>query len=184
MGKKIFFILLLTLLNGCAYSGYLKDPFDDIPVFDTVDMDIYRGGYPKEQGYSRLKELKIRTLISFAPVGGRKFDREQLFCRNNNIEFISLPMDEYTWPDENKVKTYLMTVLDDSKKPVFIHCINGRGVTGAMTAVYRTIVQGKGPKEGYREAIQHGMWAYKGETVLKDYIHRLKDRRELYEIVR
>jgi len=53
-----------------------------------------------------------------------------------------------------------------------------------MISVYRVIVEHKGPKEAYREAIDHGFWPYRGEVVLKDYIHQLKDRTAFYDFVK
>ena len=62
--KKIIIWLSLLFISGCAYLGYLKDPFVDIPNFYQVDDILYRGGQPKQEGLKRLRSLGIRTVIS------------------------------------------------------------------------------------------------------------------------
>ena len=182
MRRLISLFLLTILVNGCAYLSYLKDPFSDIPNFSQATATIYRGGYPKPEGYERLKALGVKTIINLS--GDSKYSqREKEIARNYGFKFIQIPLSVYTWPEDEKVLLFLKTVLDRGSQPVFVHGTNGRDCTGAMIAVYRVIVEKKGPKEAYREAVQHGFWPYRGEMVLKDYIHQLKDRKVLYEFV-
>lgn len=185
---RCFFIaaLLVLSLSGCAvsgYAGYLKDPFTDIPAFAQVTDRIYRGGYPKPEGYARLKALGVKTIINLSseePYAAR----EKEIAREQGFNLVSIPLSVYAWPEDEKVLKFLETVLSPEAQPVFVHCSNGRDRTGAMIAVYRTIVEGKGPKEAYKEALGHGFWPFRGEVVLKKYIHQLKDRKVLYEFVK
>lgn len=174
--------LLLPLLSGCAMAGYLKDPFTDIPAFDQVTDQIYRGGYPKPEGYARLKTLGVKTIINLSD-DTTTAAQEREIAKELGFEVVSIPLGVYTWPEDEKVLKFLETALSPEAQPVFVHCSNGRDRTGAMIAVYRTIVQGKGPKEAYKEALDHGFWPYRGEVVLKKYVHQLKDRKVLYEFV-
>ena len=174
---------VLSLLSGCAYAGYLKDPFTDIPAFAQVTDRIYRGGYPKPEGYARLKALGVKTIINLSD-DEKYAAQEKEIAKEQGCEVVSIPLGVYTWPEYAKVLKFLETVLSPKAQPGFVHCSNGRDRTGAMIAVYRTIVEGKGPKEGYKEALDHGFWPYRGEVVLKKYIHQLKDRKVLYEFVR
>ena len=173
---------LLLLLSGCAYLGYLKDPFTEIPAFAQVTDNLYRGGYPKPEGYTRLKELGIKTIINLSD-DREHVAQEKELAKRLGFHFVHIPLSVYRWPEDEKVLKFLKTVLDPQAQPVFVHCSNGRDRTGAMIAVVRTIVEGKGPKEGYKEALAHGFWPYRGEVVLKKYIHQLKDRKVLYEFV-
>ncbi len=160
----------------------MKDPFTDIPAFSQVTDQIYRGGYPKPEGYARLKALGVKTIINLSD-DTKYAAREKQLAKEYGLEVVSIPLSVYTWPEDEKVLKFLETVLAPESQPVFVHCSNGRDRTGAMIAVYRTIVEGKGPKESYKEALDHGFWPYRGEVVLKKYIHQLKDRKVLYEFV-
>ncbi|MBN1913476.1 MAG: tyrosine-protein phosphatase [Candidatus Omnitrophica bacterium] len=183
MIKRLMTLFFLAFfISGCVYLSYLKDPFYDIPNFSRVTEGIYRGGYPKPQGYQRLKELGIKTIVNLSAENKRSAD-EKKAAADYGFEFVQIPLSVYVWPEDEKVLLFLKTVTDRSLQPVFVHCTRGRDLTGAMIAVYRVIVEKKGPKEGYREAVEHGFWPYRGETVLKDYIHQLKDRKVLYEFV-
>ncbi len=176
---------LLFLLAGCAvagYAGYLKDPFTDIPAFSQVNDRLYRGGYPKPEGYARLKALGVKTIINLSD-DTKYAAQEKETAQEQGFDWVSIPLSVYTWPEDEKVLKFLKTVLSPEAQPVFVHCSNGRDRTGAMIAVYRTVVEGKGPKESYKEALAHGFWPFRGEVVLKKYIHQLKDRKVLYEFV-
>jgi protein tyrosine/serine phosphatase len=182
--KTVFLILLLFLLSGCAYLNYLRDPFVDIPVFGKVTDTIYRGGYPKRGAYRKLKDLGIKTIVNLSPVKDKRFQYEQEIAAQYGFTVVHIPLSVYTWPEDEKVLLFLKTVLDPDKQPVYVHCTTGRDLTGTMVAVYRTIVEKKGPKEGYKEALRYGFWPYKGDVVLKKYIHQLKDRKVLYDFVK
>ncbi|MBN1585911.1 MAG: tyrosine-protein phosphatase [Candidatus Omnitrophica bacterium] len=172
----------MIVLSGCAYAGYLKDPFVDIPAFSKVTDNLYRGAYPKPEGYTRLKSLGIKTIVNLSD-DTRYEPQEKKVAAEYGFNYVHIPLGVYTWPEDENVLKFLQTVLGPQYQPVFVHCSNGRDRTGAMIAVYRTIVEGKGPKEGYKEALDHGFWPYRGEVVLKKYIHQLKDRKILYEYV-
>lgn len=179
---KLLFLFLI-FLSGCAYLGYLKDPFTDIPAFASVTDNIYRGGYPKGAGYGRLKDLGVKTIINLAG-NDRRFRREQEAAEKYGFSLVHIPLSVYRRPSDEEALLFLKTVLTRDNLPVFVHCTSGRDRTGAMVAVYRTVVGKKGPKESYKEALRYGFWPYRGETVLKDYIHQLKDRKVLFDFVR
>lgn len=173
---------ILTLALGCSYAGYLKDPFTDIPAFAQVNATLYRGAAPKPEGYERLKALGVKTLICLRNKP-KWIERERQAALDHGFAFVNIPLSVYTWPDDELVLKYLETILSPEAQPVFVYCSNGRDRTGAMIAVYRVIVEHRGPKEGYREALRYGFWPYRGEVVLKKYIHQLKDRKVFFEFV-
>jgi protein tyrosine/serine phosphatase len=183
MKQKLLLLILAVILSGCAYLGYLKDPFTDIPAFSQVNEHLYRGGYPKPEAYGRLRSIGIKTIINLSNDTGKRFEYEQRTAREYNINLVRIPLSVYEWPEDEKVLTFLKTVLTPENQPVFIHCTSGRDRTGAMIAVYRVVVEGETIKNAYKEALNHGFWPYKGEVVLKKYIHQLKDRKIFFEFV-
>ncbi|MFH1767943.1 MAG: dual specificity protein phosphatase family protein [Candidatus Omnitrophota bacterium] len=182
--RKAFLFVFLFIITGCVYFSYLKDPFIDIPAFSQVNEQLYRGSYPKAQAYSKLKELGIKTIINLSCDNDKRLEYEQQMVSQYGFNFIQIPLSIYTWPEDEKVLTFIKTVLYPDNQAVFVHCTNGRDLTGTMIAVYRVVVEGKGPKEAYKEALRHGFWPYRGEVVLKKYIHQLKDRKVLFDFVK
>jgi protein tyrosine/serine phosphatase len=183
MKRIIPLCLFFIILSGCAYLGYLKDPFTDIPAFSSVNERLYRGGYPKPAGYARLRAMGIKTIINLSNDTGKRYAYEQKIAQEYGINLIRIPLSVYEWPEDEKVLTFLKAVLAPENQPVFVHCTSGRDRTGAMIAVYRVVVEGVTIKNAYKEAANHGFWPYKGEVVLKKYIHQLKDRKVFFEFV-
>ncbi|MCM8823192.1 MAG: tyrosine-protein phosphatase [Candidatus Omnitrophica bacterium] len=180
--KKGLFILFILLISGCAYLTYIHDPFVDIPNFYKVNDYIYRGGYPKHKGYIYLKSLGIKTIVNFSGQN-KRFFYEQKITHDYGFNFVHIPLSIYSEPEDEKVIKFFETILNPKLQPVFVHCTNGRDRTGVMIAVYRVVVEGRGVKESYKEALRYGFWPYRGEVVLKKYILQLKDRKALFNFV-
>lgn len=174
--KKNIIWLSLLFISGCAYLGYLKDPFVDIPNFYQVDDILYRGGQPKQEGLKRLRSLGIRTVISLRGENKELF-QERESVKALGMNFYNLPMSVYKRPSDDQILTFLEIVLDKENQPVFVHCEAGRDRTGAIVAMYRVVVSGLTIKQAYKEAKRLGFWPYRGEVPeLKNFIHQLKDK--------
>ncbi|MFH1578125.1 MAG: tyrosine-protein phosphatase [Candidatus Omnitrophota bacterium] len=180
--KKNILWLGLIFLCGCAYFGYLKDPFVDIPNFYRIDEVIYRGGQPNEKGIEKLHSLGIKTVVSLKG-GNEKPLREKQQLESLGIKFYNLPMSVYQRPTDEQVLTFLEILLTRDNQPVFVHCESGRDRTGAMIAIYRVLVSGKTIKQAYKEAKGLGFWPYHGDAELKNFIHQLKDKKIYFEKV-
>ncbi len=182
MFKKLFFCLSLSILCGCAYLGYLKDPFVDIPNFYQVDEILYRGGQPNQEGWNKLKSLGIKTVISLRGKDGESLQEEEL-VKSLGMQFYNLPMSVYKRPTDKQVIAFLEIILTKDNQPVFVHCSSGRDRTGAMIAMYRVLVSGLTIKQAYNEAKRFGFWPYRGDAELKNFIHQLKDKKIYFETV-
>lgn len=173
--KKTLFCLLVLLIPGCAYLGYLQDPWVDIPNLEQVNATLYRGGQPTPQGFRELQSLGIRTVISLKGPS-EELAEEKALVRELGLGFYSLPMSVYLRPDDTTVLRFLEIVLTPSNQPIFVHCESGRDRTGAMIALYRVVVDGWSPKPAYTEAKQLGFWPYHGDAELKKFILQIKDK--------
>ena len=181
--RKIIIFIGLMFIGGCAYLGYLKDPFTDIPNFHQVNGNIYRGGQPKLLGLERLESLGIKTIVSLRGHNDTLL-KEQKSASNLGMNFYNIPLSVYKRPDDEQVLTFLEIILDTKNQPIFIHCGSGRDRTGAMIALYRVVVQRWGPKEAYKEAKHLGFWPYYGKNELKIFIHQLKDKKLYFDKVK
>mgnify|MGYP001617255545 CR=1 FL=1 len=177
----IISILSACFLSGCAYLGYLKDPFYDIPNLRQVNPQLYRGGEPKKLGWDKLKSLGIKSIVNLEEK--RPGDsNEKRTAESLGIKVYCLPLSLYSVPSEEQVLMFLGIVLTPDNQPVFIHCNNGRDRTGVMIAMYRVVVNGWTIKDAYGEATSLGYWPYYGEDApLKKFIHQLKDKKNYFE---
>ncbi len=182
MLKFIFIIFSLCLLPSCSYLGYIKDPFTAIPNFQEVTPKLYRGGKPdKTAGWEKLKNLKIKTLISFEENNPQNLKRKQT-AEALGLKVYSIPISLYAAPSEEQVFEFLTITLSSKNQPVFVYCNNGRDRSGVMIALYRVVVDGWTIKNAYHEAVSLGYWPYYGEdTPLKNFIHQLKDKKKYFE---
>jgi len=179
--KRIILCLTVLTIYGCAYLGYIQDPFVDIPNFYQVDDALYRGGRPNQDGWKKLKSLGIKTVISLRGEDEQsaKEKEKALTCGMN---FFQLPMSIYTRPTDEQVLRFLEIVLYKDNQPVFVYCTSGRDRTGAMIAMYRVVASGMTIKQAYKEAKRLGFWPYRGDVPeLKNFIHQLKDKKIYFE---
>ncbi len=172
----------LTGSTGCAYLGYLKDPFVDIPNFHKVDESLYRGGKPNKDGWMRLKELGVKTVIDLCGKDENIIKEKELVSKLG-MDFVNIPLSVYKKPTDEQVLRFLDIVTDKQRQPVFVHCDSGRDRTGAIIAMYRVVVCGWTIKEAYNEAKSLGFWPYHGNAELKRFIHQLKDKKLYFEAV-
>jgi protein tyrosine phosphatase (PTP) superfamily phosphohydrolase (DUF442 family) len=186
LGKtaKIIIICLILLIgsSGCAYVSYVKDPFVDIPNFHQVNESLYRGGRPNDEGWQKIKQLQIKTVISLCGKDENTAKEEKLVL-SMGMDFVNIPLSIYKEPREEQVLKFLNIVTDKQKQPVFVHCDSGRDRTGAIIAMYRVVVESWKISSAYNEAKSLGFWPYRGDAELKKFIHQLKDKKIYFETV-
>jgi protein tyrosine/serine phosphatase len=165
----------LIMLSGCAYANYATDQFKSIPAFYKVNNNLYRGGEPDMDGLNRLKNMNIKTIVSFQQESD-EVATERAMVHAFGMEFYNIPLSVYERPTDEQVLEFLDIVTNQANFPVFVHCASGRDRTGSMIAMYRVVVDGWTIKEAYQEAKDLGFWPYKGDAELKAFIHQLKDK--------
>ncbi|KAG0261967.1 hypothetical protein DFQ27_002683 [Actinomortierella ambigua] len=101
--------------------------------FGTVELEVYRGAYPKQRNLRFLKRLKLRTVLSLIPDA---MDDDFLqFCEEQGIRWIHLPVDKVK---DNVPLTYSRTVeaiqviINPDNMPIYIHCLDGAYLRGGV----------------------------------------------------
>jgi tyrosine-protein phosphatase SIW14 len=157
------FVAAGLFVSGCAGPDTTKTttetgrPLADrlsgepgIENFACVNPSLYRGAQPTSEGYRRLRELGVKTVISFRSAHSSKAEVEA--CGMTCIE---IPLQANILgsvpPTDEEVRRFFDIVLDPERQPVFIHCMAGRDRTGTMTALYRIEVDGWSPEEAAEE---------------------------------
>jgi protein tyrosine phosphatase (PTP) superfamily phosphohydrolase (DUF442 family) len=128
-----------------------------LPNFHKVSEDLYRGAQPTEEGFGELKKLGIQAIVNL-----RSFhsDRDEMAERDFIYEHIYMK----AWhPEDKEIIRFLEIVTDESKLPVFVHCLHGADRTGTMSALYRIFIQGWSKEEAIEEMTKggygfHGVW--------------------------
>lgn len=135
----------------------------DAPIirFGQLDRDLYRGGQPDADGFRYLRDLGIKTVISF-----RNDVAERQLVEELGMRFVSIPVTfrAFGWGDDfdlEDVRQFLAVVDDAEAGPVFFHCKRGADRTGSFAAIYRIARQGWDADRALDEASDRGMrWWY------------------------
>lgn len=166
---KIFMVIsvmsIVILLGGCKKSSSESqvDPMQYTTAeklersgcgnLFKVSETLYRGEQPTVEGFKELEKLGIKTVVNLRSLHS---DRNKLGATNLADEHIRME----AWdPDQEQIEQFLDIVTDETKQPVFVHCLHGSDRTGTMVAVYRMVVEGW-DKEKALEEMQNGPFGF------------------------
>jgi len=122
-----------------------------VPItnFGKVDAGLFRGAQPDEAGFRALRELGVKTVVSF-----RRFHDDDHEDAPPGIEVVLIPLKalvDSDPPTDDELRAFFDVVLDPAKRPVYVHCAHGKDRTGTMCAVYRMEVDGWTPERAFEE---------------------------------
>jgi protein tyrosine phosphatase (PTP) superfamily phosphohydrolase (DUF442 family) len=130
-----------------------------IKRFQQVGPNLYRGAQPERDGFTFLRDLGVRTVVSL-----RNDDSERELVEALGMTFVHIPVTFRLFGGdlpEAAVARFLATVDNPGSGPVFLHCRRGADRTGAFVGLYRMVRQGWDVNRAYKEARDVGMrWWY------------------------
>ncbi len=121
-----------------------------IPNFRQVHTWMYRGGQPDAAGLQYLASLNIRTVLSLRWSAGVINAEQKQVCALG-MNYVSIPLNYWTFPSLKQIEYFLSIVDDEAKRPVYIHCKHGADRTGVILAAYRIAREGWSAEEAYLE---------------------------------
>ena len=116
--------------------------------FGEVNANYYRGGQPKGRDFADLKALGVKMVIDLAEEGDRN---EGPNTEAAGMTFVRIPLGTGHAPSQAAIDQFLKLVNDPANQPVYVHCMEGRHRTGAMTAVYRMTQDGWTADQAFSE---------------------------------
>ena len=136
-GLAVTLVALLALpLGACGRAS--SDPrHPDVPIrrFAEVDAGLYRGAQPDAGGFRALKDLGVRTVLNF------RGEDEDKSLAPKEIAVVQLKA-HINKPDDGEIQRFFEIALDPAKRPLFMHCAEGRERTGFYAALWRIEVDG------------------------------------------
>jgi tyrosine-protein phosphatase SIW14 len=177
MNVKFFGIWLsLLLLTAVAFSqgsSPATSNYKELPNFHQVNEKVYRGAQPKKDGFKRLAQLGIKTIINLRNDDAMA-EREGVEVRALGLHYFNLPLNRTGRPADDQVERALKILNNADNQPVFVHCKLGADRTGTIIAVYRISHDGWTSERAKAEANSFGMHFW--EAGMKDYIHDYYER--------
>ena len=140
---SVFFAAIALILGSQISARSQESQKTDISAdlshvtiknFGQMDDRFFRGGQPKENDYSQLAALGIKTVIDLQddPTAYEKQKVEAL-----GMKYVNIPMSDKDYPPTAKIDQFLKLVDDPTTGKFYVHCAGGRHRTGVMGAVYR-----------------------------------------------
>jgi protein tyrosine/serine phosphatase len=137
---SVFFAAIALILASqiSAFSQETQKAADvsavTIKNFGQMDERFFRGGQPKENDYSQLAALGIKTVIDLQDEP-RAYEKQNVEALG--MKYVNIPMSDKDYPEMAKIKQFLKLVDDPTTGKFYVHCAGGRHRTGVMGAVYR-----------------------------------------------
>lgn len=142
---------LSVLVTGVAAGCGLGAVDDYAPLALTDNFRILEAGRAYRSAQLDASTLKlvigdygIRTIINLrgANPGDVWYDREQATAQELGVRHIDIPMSATRMPPR-EVLLQVYDALTTAEYPLLIHCQAGADRTGAVSAIYRMVVQGQ-----------------------------------------
>ena len=105
-----------------------------IKNFGQLDDRFFRGAQPKENDYSQLAALGIKTVIDLQ-IETKDYEKRNVEALG--MKYVNIPMSDKDYPDTAKIDEFLKLVNNPETGKFYVHCAGGRHRTGVMGAVYR-----------------------------------------------
>lgn len=108
--------------------------------FNTVEQQIYRGGYPTLRNFRFLRRLQLRTIVSVIP----EPPTSDLiaFCSTEKIQHYYFKASKFTSDvtvSPEVLSEILHVILASKNLPLYVHCLDGGNVTGLVIMMLRKL---------------------------------------------
>jgi len=131
-------LVALSLAGALAFNlanSRGLPPSEGIRNFGKVNDVLYRGAQPDGAAIKHLKELGITTIINLR-TKAEISATEETEARSAGLLYTNMPLEGLGRPTDAQV-SQILSVIEHSPGPVFVHCKHGCDRTGTIIACYR-----------------------------------------------
>ncbi len=137
--------------GGCASrAGVTRPDAPGLSNLGQVDAGLWRSAQPTPEGFRSAEKLGVKTVVNLraehSDAGG---------LGGTGLQGVSIPMRQWS-VSEDDLCAFLVVATDPGRRPVLVHCAEGRDRTGACVAAYRMVVQGWNHEDARREMRSFG----------------------------
>jgi protein tyrosine/serine phosphatase len=163
---NVGWVAILALVITCAgcTTGGTKEAVG-VSNFGEVSPDLWRGGKPTLDGMQWLAKRGVKTIIDL-----------QMEDESANVPqgVRYVPIRVSMWQCDCVDVDAVIKAIDESPKPVFIHCQAGRDRTGLAVAAWR-MAHGMKPDEAIAEMARYGTNPW-WNSAIRSKIRRLEEQ--------
>ncbi|HLJ54334.1 MAG TPA: tyrosine-protein phosphatase [Chthonomonadaceae bacterium] len=103
-----------------------------LPNFGKLNAAVWRSGAPRAEGYARLAEIGVKTVVNLQKENPSEKDRVPA-----GVNYVYIPITDEHAPTKEQAQQFLDVVADPANWPVLVHCHAGEGRAGLMCALVR-----------------------------------------------
>lgn len=170
MCKRCFlsYVLIIVFISNVPVSlAQSEKKYAGLPNFHLVNSKLYRGAQPHSDGWLKLKELGVKTIINLR-ASDDKAVKEKIEVEKVGMRYFNIPLERLGKPSDEQIDEILSIINAKENQPVFIHCHKGQDRTGTVIAIYRITHDQWTVEDALREAEKYGMKFW--QLGMKDYI--------------
>jgi protein tyrosine phosphatase (PTP) superfamily phosphohydrolase (DUF442 family) len=130
---------------------------DGVRKLYVVDERLWRGAQPGMTGFRSLAESGVTTVIDLRPSPDAVRVGRELGALG--MESVHLPVTDGTPPSPSQVRQ-VVDIVDHSPGRVFLHCGEGVGRAGTMSAAYKVTTGEASASEALRESLAIGVLTF------------------------
>ena len=130
----------------------------------VVDERLWRGAQPGMTGFRSLAESGVTTVIDLRPSPDAVRVGRELGALG--LESVHLPVTDGTPPSPSQVRR-VVDIVDKSQGRVFLHCGEGVGRAGTMSAAYKVTTGKASASEALRESLAIGVLTFEQITFIR-----------------
>lgn len=158
---SIFCILTLLSLSSLA-STEENEAYMHPRAWGVVDENkVYRSGHPvRDQFEYVVKKYKLKSVLILTGSMPKELEQENKIAAEENMKILFLPIsDKAPLTKENLFK--IVEFLQESPKPLLIHCRAGADRTGLVSAIYRHLFMNASIDEAKHDML-NANWGHVG----------------------
>jgi protein tyrosine phosphatase (PTP) superfamily phosphohydrolase (DUF442 family) len=108
-----------------------------IPNLGKLNEHIWRSGQPSKEGYARLKELGVKTVVNL-----RKEAPTVKELLPEGVNAVDILIVDERAPSAEQAQQFLDLASNPDNWPILVHCHGGEGRTGVMAGLVRFAFDG------------------------------------------
>ena len=137
---------------------------DGVRKLYVVDERLWRGAQPGTTGFRSLAESGVTTVIDLRPTPDALRVGHELGALG--MESVHLPVTDGTPPSPSQVRR-VVDIVGNSQGRVFLHCGEGVGRAGTMSAAYKVTTGKASASEALRESLAIGVLTFEQITFIR-----------------
>jgi protein tyrosine phosphatase (PTP) superfamily phosphohydrolase (DUF442 family) len=165
--SRLLSLLAVTLALMAPATVGAQTTASNIPIerFQQVDAHLYRGAQPTAEGFRRLREMGVTTVINLRMEPDAVKTGEKRIVEELGMRYIGIPVEDGNFFTRSRtipeaaIREFFRAVDEAARGAgtVFVHCHRGADRTGALVAFYRVARQGWDTIRAEREAREVGL---------------------------